>query len=140
MGLELYLRRELTAYKYATFIVWPLAIEELILKTTVRILFGYTIVNVVLLAFKGKPLISKWTRIVKIAVIVFTVAAYIGLSLAVWVFFGATYEFGWPYARAFYYMNLYHPWVYIVLGAALAGFSLKKPENASDADASCKAQ
>lgn len=139
-GLELYLRRELTAYKYATFIVWPLAIEELILKTTVRILFGYTIVNVVLLAFKGKPLISKWTRIVKIAVIVFTVAAYIGLSLAVWVFFGATYEFGWPYARAFYYMNLYHPWVYIVLGAALAGFSLKKPENASDADASCKAQ
>ena len=63
--------------------------------------------NVVLLAFKGKPLISKWTRIVKIAVIVFTVAAYIGLSLAVWVFFGATYEFGWPYARAFY-LSLIH--------------------------------
>ena len=99
-----------------------------------------TIVNVALLAFKGKPLISKWTRIVKIAVIVFTVAAYIGLSLAVLGFFSATYGFVWSYARFFYYMNIYYPWVYVVLGAALAGFSLKKPENASQSDASCTPQ
>ncbi len=139
-ALELYLRREFTAYKCLTFIVWPLAIEELILKTTVRILFGYTIVNVVLLAFKGKPLVSKWTHIVKIAVIVFTVAAYIGLSLAVLGFFSATYGFVWSYAGFSYYMNIYHPWIYVVLGAALAGFSLKKPENASQGGASCKLQ
>ncbi len=138
--LELYLRRELTEYKQSTFIIWPLATEELIFKTTVRIMFGYSIVNTALLAFKGKPLVTRWTHIVKIAAIVLTAAAYIGSLLAVLACVIDIHEnyFIWTYAKTFYYLNTYYPWVYVVLGAALAGASLKKPENAEQGRVSCK--
>lgn len=138
--LEFYLRRELTAYKQSTFIIWPLATEELMLKTTVRILFGYSIVNASLLAFKGKPLVTQWTHIAKIAAIVLTAVAYIGSLLAVLTCVIDIYEsyFIWIYARIFYYINMYYSWIYVILGAALAGSSLRKPENAEQGRASCR--
>lgn len=139
-ALELYLRREFTAYKQSTFIIWPLATEELILKTTVRILFGYSIVNLALLAFKGKPLVTQWTHIAKIAAIVLTAVAYIGSLLAVLTCVIDIYEnyFIWTYARTFYYINMYYSWIYVILGAALAVSSLRKPENASQGGEECK--
>lgn len=142
-ALQIYLRRELMAYKQSTFIIWPIYIEERLFKTAVMFLVGVSIMKLVMLSFKGAPIRARWVRIVKIIAIVLTVIVCSALVFdMLCIHFAIIGDHDFWYWLYWYNANLneYYPWVYVVLGAALAGFSLKKPENASQGDASCKPQ
>lgn len=142
-ALQIYLRSELMAYKQSTFIIWPIYIEEMIFKTAVMFLVGVSIMKLIMLSFKGAPIRARWVRIVKIIAVVLTAVACAAVVFDVLCAFfpiiGEHDFWYWLYCNS-YRLNVDHPWVYVVLGAALAGFSLKKPENASKGDASCKPQ
>jgi transcriptional regulator with XRE-family HTH domain len=142
-ALQIYLRGELMANKLTAPTLLPLWLEEMIFKTAVMFLVGVSIMKLIMLSFKGAPIRARWVRIVKIIAIVLTAVACAAVVFDVLcVFFAIIGDHDFWYWLYWYSakLNTEHPWVYVVLGAALAGFSLKKPENASQGDASCKPQ